>query len=63
MLCAISILVLFRAFLDMVSQRYPEKLIFLISLLFQIGKNDGGIKIIGVCVKRTSFPSLPLLRL
>ena len=41
----------------------PQNVNFIISLLFKIGKNDGGIEIYGVCVKRTSFPSLPLLRL
>jgi len=44
-------------------QRYPLMSTFTTSLLFTIGENDGGIEIIGVCVKRTSFPSLPLLRL
>ena len=41
----------------------PNMLIFTTSLLFKIGQNDGGLEIIGVCVKRTSYPSLPLLRL
>jgi hypothetical protein len=41
----------------------PKMSTFIISLLFKIGKNDGEIEIIGVCVKCTSFPSLPLLRL
>jgi hypothetical protein len=44
-------------------QRYPKMPTFIISLLFKIGKNDGGIEITGVCVKCTSFPSLPLLGL
>jgi len=64
MLCAISILVLFRTFLDMV---FPAEIpqntnIHNISFV-QDGENDGGMEINGVCVKRTSFPSLPLLRL
>jgi len=44
-------------------QRYPKMLLSRISLLSTTGENDGGIEIIGVCVKRISFPSLPLLRL
>jgi hypothetical protein len=38
-------------------------LMFIISLLFKIGENDGGMEINGGCVKRTRFPSLPLLLL
>jgi len=41
----------------------PQRAILAISLVFKTGKNDGGVEIIGVCVKRNSFPSLPLLRL
>ena len=65
MLCAISTLVLFENFLDMgfPCRDTPSMLTLIISLLFKSGKNDGGMEIEGVCVKRTSFPSLPLLRL
>jgi len=65
-LCAISIRVLFLAFfLDMAFflQRYPKMLLSEISLVSTTGENDGGIEIIGVCVKCIRFPSLPLLRL
>ena len=57
MLCAISNPVLFRTFLDTrFPWRYPSRPTFKISLVSKTGTNDGGVEIIGVCVKRTSFP-------
>jgi len=45
-------------------QRYPKKANFQnISFVHDLARMMEGIEIIGVCVKCTSFPSLPLLRL